>query len=231
MKRIALVGDYSDAVLAHRAIGTALELACRETGVATAWDWIETDRVGPSASGLEGYCGLWLVPGSPYRDLAGALSAVRWARLGGRPFLGTCGGFQHALLELASTVPGLERAAHAEIDPAAQVRLIEPLACPLVEKTGLVRFRPGSQLHRAYGGLHAQEAYHCRYGLNSGYASALESAGLVFTAWDENGEIRAAELPSHPFFVGTLFQPERRSLQGSCPQLVKLFMERCQQVA
>ena len=29
----------------------------------------------------------------------GALAAILYARQSGRPFLGTCGGFQHALLE------------------------------------------------------------------------------------------------------------------------------------
>jgi CTP synthase (UTP-ammonia lyase) len=34
------------------------------------------------------------------------------------------------------------------------------------------------------------------------------------TGWDEQGEIRAAELVTHPFFVITLFQHERAALDG-----------------
>jgi CTP synthase (UTP-ammonia lyase) len=43
------------------------------------------------------FSGLWCVPGSPYRSMEGALLAIRHARESGVPFLGTCGGFQHAL--------------------------------------------------------------------------------------------------------------------------------------
>ncbi len=33
------------------------------------------------------------------------------------------------------------------------------------------------------------------------------------------------ELQGHPFFVATLFQPERRALLGMTPPLVKAFCE------
>lgn len=46
------------------------------------------------------------------------------------------------------------------------------------------------------------------------------------TAFDATGEIRAAELSAtiHPFFVGTLFQPERAALRGETPPLVRAFV-------
>jgi CTP synthase (UTP-ammonia lyase) len=52
----------------------------------------------------------------------------------------------------------------------------------------------------------------------------MEAAGLKFTAWDEEGDIRGAELPSHPFFAGVLFQPERAALRGETPPLVLAFV-------
>jgi CTP synthase (UTP-ammonia lyase) len=33
------------------------------------------------------------------------------------------------------------------------------------------------------------------------------------------------ELRDHPFFIGTLFQPERAALRGETPPLVKAFVE------
>ncbi|GAA3104445.1 hypothetical protein GCM10010449_29380 [Streptomyces rectiviolaceus] len=39
----------------------------------------------------------------------------------------------------------------------------------------------------------------------------LRAGGLSFTGTDESGDIRIAELPGHPFFLASLFQPE---LQG-----------------
>ena len=40
----------------------------------------------------------------------------------------------------------------------------------------------------------------------------------------EIGEVRAIELEGHPFFVGTLFQPERKALEGTLPPLVRDFV-------
>jgi CTP synthase (UTP-ammonia lyase) len=52
------------------------------------------------------------------------------------------------------------------------------------------------------------EDYQCRYGLNPAWRAPLAAAGLRFTGFDAAGEVCAGELPTHPFFVGILFQPE-----------------------
>jgi CTP synthase (UTP-ammonia lyase) len=48
---------------------------------------------------------------------------------------------------------------------------------------------------------------------------------LRATAWDLDGDVRGVELESHPFFVATLFQPERAALTGRVPPLVRAFLE------
>lgn len=48
------------------------------------------------------------------------------------------------------------------------------------------------------------------------------------TGWDEQGEIRAAELVTHPFFVLTLFQHERAALQGRPVVLVQAMLRAAQ---
>ena len=50
---------------------------------------------------------------------------------------------------------------------------------------------------------------------------------LRATAHDETGEVRAIELEGHPFFVATLFQPERAALASQVPPLVKAFLQAC----
>jgi CTP synthase (UTP-ammonia lyase) len=97
----------------------------------------------------------------------------------------------------------------------------------MVEKTGNVRFAPGSRLAEIYGRSSSTEGYHCSYGFNPVYRSAFERAGLRFSAFDDAGEIRAAELPMslHPFFIGTLFQSERAALRGEIPPLVRAFIQ------
>jgi len=37
--------------------------------------------------------------------------------------------------------------------------------------------------------------------------------------------VRGAELPSHRFFAGVLFQPERAALRGDVPPLVLAFVK------
>ena len=139
------------------------------------------------------------------------------------PFLGTCGGFQHAVVEYARNVLGWADAEHAETAPEAARPVIVPLACALVEVTDRVRLRPGSRIAAAYGAGEATEGYHCRYGLNEAFRATLVSGALRVTAEDDAGDIRALELQGHPFFVATLFQPERAALAGRLPPLVAAF--------
>lgn len=224
--RIALIGDFSPDVVAHRAIPRALELACAAAGTDVTWRWIATRDLRAPARDLQPFEAVWAVPGSPYENAAGMFDAIRFARESGRPFLGTCGGFQHALIEFARNVAGISEADHAESNASATTLIITPLSCSMVEKTASVRFVEGSRLREIYDADGAQEGYHCNYGCNPDHRSALETAGLRFTAFDDAGEIRGAELPrsSHPFFVGTLFQPERRALCGTVPSLVRAFV-------
>jgi CTP synthase (UTP-ammonia lyase) len=222
---IALVGDYSPNVPAHIAVPKALELARAATGRDLEWRWFETKSLNTSADKIAECAGLWVVPGSPYANMDGVLAVIRHARRTGQPFLGTCGGFQHALIEFARNVVGLAGADHAESAPDAKILLVRRLECSLVEKTGVVRFAPGSKLRAAYAVDEATEGYRCNYGLNPEYQQALENAGMRFSAFDEQGDLRGAEVPSHPFFVGTLFQPERAALRGELPPVVKAFVD------
>jgi len=219
--KIALVGDYSEKHLAHRAIPRAIELA--GDGSITS-HWIQTRDISDAPRQLAEFDGLWAVPASPYENAEGVLSAIRWARESGVPFLGTCGGFQHALIEFARNVAGMAKADHAETAPGAETLVVTRLNCSLVEQTGLVRFAAGSRIHAAYDSASAVEVYRCNYGMNPDHIAALVQAGLRVCAWDEAGDPRAAELPSHPFFVGTLFQPERVALTGQAPALVRTFV-------
>jgi len=224
MRKLALVGDHHPQVVAHAAIPRALELACAATGVRLEWEWIGTEKISGGAAELDGAAGVWLVPASPYRNMDGALAAVRRAREGGLPFLGTCGGFQHALIEFARHAAGIGAAGHAEVPDSGADQVVTPLACGLVEKSGDITFVPGSRLHAIFAGRPAREGYHCSYGVNPAYRAQLEAAGLRFTGFDPEGEIRAAELPAHPFFIGTLFQPERSGLAGRQHPLVQAFV-------
>jgi len=232
--RIALVGDHDPSVTAHRAIPVALALAGAYLRHAIDVEWLPTERipadVDAAAALLDGVDGVWCVPASPYRHTDGALAAIRVARERGRAFLGTCGGFQHAVLEYARSVLGRTAASHAELEPEDDDAVITPLACALVEAGETVHLVPGSQLATAYGRLTADEEYHCRYGLNPAVREAITARGFRVAATGAGGEIRARELSDHPFFVATLFQPERAALRNQVPPLVAAFVRAATEV-
>jgi len=223
--RIALVGDRSPAVRAHLAIPGALEHASQALGMRVLHEWVHTAELARPADALRGFDAVWCVPGSPYASMEGALRGIRHARETGMPFLGTCGGFQHALIEFARGVLGLRDAEHAETSPEAERLLISPLSCSLVGKTGTIRFAKDSRLARAYGRLETVERFHCSYGFNAEYLGLLSRSALRPTGWDEEGSLRSVELDGHPFFVATLFQPELSSKAEAPAPVVRAFVE------
>ncbi|WP_306318315.1 MULTISPECIES: hypothetical protein [unclassified Streptomyces] len=206
--RIALVGDRSPHVVSHTRVPLLLDALTAREGLVLDAYWIPTeDAEAPGA--VRGFDAVWVLPGSPYRSEAGALAAIRTAREERVPFLGTCGGFQHTLLEYARDVCGLGDARHAENDPDARDPLIAPLSCSLVGHEGTVTLTAGSLAESVLGAERTVERYHCSYG-PARHLDTLRAHGLRFTGTDEEGQVRVAELPveQHPFFLATLFQPE-----------------------
>ena len=218
---VALIGDRDESKLAHRAIPAALQMACAALGHPVEWEWCATSSL-PQGAGarLKGHSCAWCVPGSPYESEAGALDAIRFARESGMPFLGTCGGCQHAILEYARNVLGHAEAKHAESSPDALLPLIAPLSCALVEAQGTIFLQPGSAIYEIYERSVIEEGYHCTFGLNRKLEHLLDGSALRITGREPGGEARALELAGHPFFVLTQFQPERRALAGVLPPLV-----------
>ncbi|MER6047119.1 hypothetical protein ABT168_06555 [Streptomyces sp. NPDC001793] len=207
LARLALVGDRSEAVRSHHRIPSLLDALRVRDGLDLDAYWIPSDDADED---LTGFDAIWVLPGSPYRSEAGVLAAIRTARESGIPFLGTCGGFQHALLEFARNVCGLTRAGHAENDPhlAEEDAVFIPLACSLVGHEGTVDVIPGSRSAALLGTERTRARYHCSYAPNPRHLDVLRAHGLAFTGTDAAGEVRIAELPGHPFFLATLFQPE-----------------------
>lgn len=221
---IGLVGDHDPEVTAHRAIPKALGRAALSLGRTVDPVWIPTEEVEDDPLGsLASMQAIWCVPASPYRSMDGALAAIRRARERGIPFLGTCGGFQHAMIEFARNVCGLEDADHAETRPDGETLVVSALACSL--RAGRIRLAEGSRMREMYGAGEVAEEYQCGYGLNPWYRKVLEEHGMRFTGFDPDGDVRAFELPGHPFFMGTLFQPERAGLRNVTPPLVRAFVQ------
>ena len=208
--RIALVGDRSETIHAHVKIPTLVDSLSTAGGPRTEIYWVHSTAAAGAAC-LAGFDGIWIVPGSPYASAEGALVAVEVARTARIPFLGTCGGFQHMLLEFARDVCGIDDAANAEATPDAPRLLVTPLECALLGAETEISVVPGTLAASLMGAGRRTERFFCRYGLNPEFRSTIERHGMVFAGSDALGDPRVAELPGHPFFLATLFQPELSS--------------------
>lgn len=219
--RIGILGDFNQENPTHLATNDGIAHAAEALHLPFESVWLPTDQ--PHA--YSDFDGIFCSPGSPYRSLDGALGGIRYAREHRLPFLGTCGGMQHLVLEYARNVMGITDAAHAETDPYASRLFVTPLSCSLVGKTMEVVLKPGSRATAIFQATHTQEAYYCNFGLNPRYLPELEAAGLSLSGFDQDGEARIVELPAHPFFMGTLFVPQARSAPGKPHPVVLAFCQ------
>ena len=227
MVRIGLIGDFNPEVTAHVAIPQAIDLAANELAVKVNYEWLATPSLENNAEGkLQDFHALWLVPASPYVSMTGALNGIQFAREHNVPFLGTCGGFQHMVIEYARNVLGLSEADHAETNPDSSMVLVAPLTCTVSEQSHTFTLSPDSTVSKIYASNEIMEQYGiCNYGLNQDFRSLVEQSGMKVAGVDTNDDVRIMELPGHRFFIGTLFQPERSALKKIVHPLIKAFVQ------
>lgn len=216
---IGIVGDRNPANPTH----TATENALRHIPDPVAFEWLPTERIAADG-GLARFSGFLVAPGSPYNSMAGALAAIRYARTHDVAMLGTCGGFQHIVLEFVRDVLGDVEAGHAETNPSASHLAVTALACSLAGQNRPVTLIAGSRAAQIYGVASAIEPFFCSFGLNQAYLSAVEAAGLKVEGIGEDGTARIMRLQDHPFFFGTLFVPQARSTPNEPHPLVAAFV-------
>jgi len=226
--RIGILGDFNPDFRSHHATTDALQHAARKIGLILESEWIPTSTL--TADGaekiLESFDGLWASPGSPYKSFDGMLKGIEFARHRDWPFLGTCGGFQHMVIEFARNVLGIKDAEHAETNPYASRLVINPLSCSLVGKALNIRITDLSS--KTYALLQQTvivENYYCNFGLNPEYQEEIHQNGFRVVASDEQEEARILELEKHDFFIGTLFVPQMRSTPDTPHPIVTGFLK------
>lgn len=120
---------------------------------------------------------------------------------------------------------GIADADHEESSPTAATLLISRLSCSLVGQTQAVRLVAGSQVAAAYGQSETLEDFHCNYGFNGAFTQRFHASDLRFVAFGGEGEVRAVELPTHRFYMATLFLPQMRSQAGQPHPLITAFVQ------
>lgn len=205
MSTIALLGDRS-AHRSHRELDALIPRLARELDVTA--EWVGTD----TGFDVGRFDGVWLVPGSPYADDGAVIDVLRAVREGRIPFLGTCGGMQYAVIELMRNLTGAA-ATHAESDGPAAGNAVAALACSLQGQQRLVTPVAGTRFAgwcpEPFIGMHF-----CSYAPTAAAISELERVGVVMGATAPDAGAEVLELPDHPFYVTSMFQPHIGAAAG-----------------
>ena len=237
--RIGILGDFNPEFRSHQATNDAIQHAAAKIGVPVESEWIPTPSLMDDGAKkkLEGFDGLWASAGSPYKSFDGMLKGIEFARRRDWPFLGTCGGFQYALIECARNVVGIKDADSAENNSGSKNIIIYPVACAVPgnskdknapKLSGVVpeiKLRPGSYLQSFYGKEVVSEEFFCNFEVNPDYEWASMEAGFPVVARGAQNEIRAIESPTHRFYIATLFQPQLSSTAKNPHPLVLAFVQ------
>ena len=208
--KIGIIGDY-DGRPSHLATEDAIKHGAKKLALDVEYKWLPTTRFDTNAQELESYHGIWCSPGSPYKSMNGALNAIRFARENNCPFIGTCGGFQHAVIEFGRNVLHINALEDTNFNPYESNDYITALSCSLVGQTRKITINKDSILYDIYNSTEIIEKYNCNFGLNKCYQNLLNENGFQVIGIDENEEARIMTLENNTFFIASLFQPQLSS--------------------
>lgn len=241
--RIALLGDFDPQKHSHWATEAALFHAASWLGFDVEPRWFSTEALESrdAQDFLAHFDGLWGAPGSPFRSASGMLRGIEFARQRDLPYLGTCAGFQYALIEFTRNVLGLRDADTAENNSDSQNIVVTPVACPLPQRNadGPQMNNPkmhgedavcpvkGTLVHELCRSDALQGQYFCNFETNPEYVARWEAAGLRVAARGPRNEMRAFDLPDRRFFLATLFQPQLSSRAEQPHPLVLGYLRAC----
>lgn len=199
---IVLVGKYTALQDSYMSVVKSLEHSAMRCHRKLKLKWVEAGDLEPQTASDNPvrYHEAWhslcsakgiLVPGGfGQRGTEGMISAAKWAREKGVPYLGICLGFQIAVIEYARNVCGLQGANSSELEPDCPHPAV--IYMPEVSKTHLggtmrLGLRPSvfsqesdswSKVRRLYGGGDVcWERHRHRYEINPDLVSTLESGG------------------------------------------------------
>ena len=220
---IALVGKYTQLHDAYLSVVEALHHAGTAHDAVVEIRWVDSETLTAEniREKLSG-CGGILVPGGfGSRGIEGMISAARYARENGIPYLGICLGMQMAVAEFARHVIGWEDANSAEFSETTKhpVIALMPEQVGVTSKGGTMRLgrypcllAEGSRSAALYGTREISERHRHRFEFNSDYRADFQAAGMLLAGLSPNGHlVEIVELPEHPFFVGAQFHPEFKS--------------------
>ncbi len=220
---VALVGKYIQLHDAYISVVEALKHGGIASRAVVHIKWVDSEQVtDENAAEILGDTDGILVPGGfGDRGTEGKISAIRYAREHGVPFLGLCLGMQMAIVEFARHVIGWKDAHSAELNPDTAHPMIHlmPDQNGVTDLGGTLRLGSypcvldkSSKAYKLYGQETIYERHRHRYEVNNNYREDLQRAGMVLSGVSPDGRIvEMIELKSHPYFMATQAHPELKS--------------------
>lgn len=220
---IALVGKYVSNHDAYISVTEALKHAGFCFGKKIEIDYIDSEKINDDNVDeiLANHQGIIVPGGFGNRGIEGMITAAKYARINGIPYLGLCLGMQIALIEFARNVIKLEDANSSEFAERCKNPVVSLMAGQkaIAEKGGTMRL--GNYQCKIVEGTRAYELYQCdktferhrhRYEFNNAYRLKFEENGIVFSGINlELNLIEIMELKDHPFYMATQAHPEFKS--------------------
>ncbi len=226
---IAMVGKYVQLTDAYKSLNEALIHAGIHTRTRVRIHYLDSETLERDGTALLDDMDAVLVPGGfGNRGIEGKITAVRYAREQGIPYLGICLGMHVAVIECARHLAGLGAAHSTEFRPDTPHPVIalitewENQDGTLEERSnesdlgGTMRLggqpcvlEEGSLAAQIYAHSPIVERHRHRYEFNNRYREILQKAGMALVGMSTDDElVEVIELPNHPWFVACQFHPE-----------------------
>jgi CTP synthase len=221
--KVCIVGKYTKVSDAYISIEEAIRHASVYNQVKPKIEMIDAEDIEDIGAEkfLRGAKAIIVPPGWGSRGVEGMIQAVQYARENKIPYLGIGFGMQIALIEFARHVLSMPNANSTEIDPNTEFPVVDVMSeqKSLVMKGGTMRLGayncvldPESKAAKLYSKELISERHRHRYEFNLKYYEKYEKGGLILAGMNpESKLIELIELKNHPYFVATIFEPDKLS--------------------
>jgi CTP synthase len=218
--RIAVVGKYIELQDAYKSVYEALHHAGAANDCHIRLVKVDAEDLerGDPKKLLGDVQGILIPGGFGDRGIEGKITAARFARENGVPYLGLCLGMQIATVEFARNACGLtgansqefdEKSPHPVIHLLEEQKDVEDKGATMRLGTWQAKLKPGTLAHRLYGKDMVNERHRHRFEFNMAYRDQMEAAGFVISGTSPDGSlVEIIEIRDHPYFIASQFHPE-----------------------
>lgn len=98
------------------------------------------------------------------------------------------------------------------------------MSCSLVGESQTLHVFADTLAFKSYGCDTIVERFQCNYGLNEFFRADLSDGNLQITGCDDDQNARIIEIPSHRFYLATLFLPQLNSTPAAPHPLIHAFV-------